>query len=235
MRPINSIDSSPIVLQFTHSQRTLDAAKAGAMRLVTCGRFVSISAERFGNEISLIIPTSVILPSGRIADPATTEINFGNSLSASTRSSPTSGVSPICQTCPFGFRLKPHFVPASNETASRSPACGSNLPSCAIRRFFIQQRYNGNVHRAAAKIIVSKSRAARGSVCNVLLSGSASSINSEILNLNHTTRTIVPSLLHSQTDLLTRSAGCFHRSIHEFCFELFLQKLSRGADKELVT
>ena len=29
---------------------------------------------------------------------------------------------------------------------------------------------NGNVHRAAAKVIVSKSRAARGSVCNVLLS-----------------------------------------------------------------
>ena len=33
------------------------------------------------------------------------------------------------------------------------------------------ERDNGNVHRAAAKIIVSKSRAARGSVCNVLLSG----------------------------------------------------------------
>ena len=33
---------------------------------------------------------------------------------------------------------------------------------------------NGNVHRAAAKIIVSKSRAARGSVCNVLLSGGLS-------------------------------------------------------------
>ena len=29
---------------------------------------------------------------------------------------------------------------------------------------------NGNVHRAAAKIIVSKDRAARGSVCNALLS-----------------------------------------------------------------
>ena len=29
---------------------------------------------------------------------------------------------------------------------------------------------NGNVHRAAAEIIVFKSRAARGSVCNVLLS-----------------------------------------------------------------
>ena len=29
---------------------------------------------------------------------------------------------------------------------------------------------NGNVHRAAANIIVSKSHAARGSVCNVLLS-----------------------------------------------------------------
>ena len=31
-------------------------------------------------------------------------------------------------------------------------------------------RDNVNVHRAAAKTIVSKSRAARGSVCNVLLS-----------------------------------------------------------------
>ena len=31
-------------------------------------------------------------------------------------------------------------------------------------------RDNGNVHQAAANIIVSKSRAARGSVCNVLLS-----------------------------------------------------------------
>jgi len=29
---------------------------------------------------------------------------------------------------------------------------------------------NGNVHRAAANITASKSRAARGSVCNVLLS-----------------------------------------------------------------
>ena len=34
----------------------------------------------------------------------------------------------------------------------------------------VSKRDNGNVHRAAAKIIVSKSRAARGSVCNVLLS-----------------------------------------------------------------
>ena len=32
------------------------------------------------------------------------------------------------------------------------------------------KRDNVNVHRAAANIIVSKSRAARGSVCNVLLS-----------------------------------------------------------------
>ena len=31
------------------------------------------------------------------------------------------------------------------------------------------KRDNVNVHRAAAKIFVSKSRAARGSVCNVLL------------------------------------------------------------------
>ena len=34
----------------------------------------------------------------------------------------------------------------------------------------VSKRDNGNVHRAAAKVIVSKSRAARGSVCNVLLS-----------------------------------------------------------------
>ena len=37
----------------------------------------------------------------------------------------------------------------------------------------VLRRDNVNVHRAAAKIIVSKSRAARGSVCNVLLSREA--------------------------------------------------------------
>ena len=36
---------------------------------------------------------------------------------------------------------------------------------------------NVNVHRAAAKINVSKSRAARGSVCNVLLSGRTPNLN----------------------------------------------------------
>ena len=39
-----------------------------------------------------------------------------------------------------------------------------------IRSTIFLERDNGNVHRAAANIIVSKSRAARGSVCNVLLS-----------------------------------------------------------------
>ena len=38
------------------------------------------------------------------------------------------------------------------------------------------ERDNGNVHRAAAKINVSKSRAARGSVCNVLLSDGRSGV-----------------------------------------------------------
>ena len=37
------------------------------------------------------------------------------------------------------------------------------------------KRDNGNVHRAAANIIVSKSRAARVSMCNVLLSRDFSS------------------------------------------------------------
>ena len=37
------------------------------------------------------------------------------------------------------------------------------------------ERYNGNVHRAAANINVSKSRAARGFVCNVLLSDDVNS------------------------------------------------------------
>ena len=36
--------------------------------------------------------------------------------------------------------------------------------------YLCRKRDNGNVHRAAANIIVSKSRTARGSVCNVLLS-----------------------------------------------------------------
>ena len=40
----------------------------------------------------------------------------------------------------------------------------------SFKESFLFKRDNGNVHRAAAKIIVSKSRAARGSVCNVLLS-----------------------------------------------------------------
>ena len=43
------------------------------------------------------------------------------------------------------------------------------------------ERDNGNVHRAAAKIIVSKSRAARGSVCNVLLSRDRGVIRPTIL------------------------------------------------------
>ena len=38
-----------------------------------------------------------------------------------------------------------------------------------IRNFIYVKWGNGNVHRAAANIIVFKSRAARGSVCNVLL------------------------------------------------------------------
>ena len=40
---------------------------------------------------------------------------------------------------------------------------------------------NGNVHRAAANIIVPKSRAARGSVCNVLLSRVLVSIQPDII------------------------------------------------------
>jgi hypothetical protein len=47
-------------------------------------------------------------------------------------------------------------------------ASGKDFGAGMLRRMV--QSDNGNVHRAAAKIIVSKSRAARGSVCNVLLS-----------------------------------------------------------------
>ena len=43
-------------------------------------------------------------------------------------------------------------------------------PSVDASQRFVIERDNGNVHRAAAKDIVFKSRAARGSVCNVLLS-----------------------------------------------------------------
>ena len=43
------------------------------------------------------------------------------------------------------------------------------LPHLPVTKSYVE-RDNVNVHRAAAKIIVFKSRAARGSVCNVLLS-----------------------------------------------------------------
>ena len=43
------------------------------------------------------------------------------------------------------------------------------------------RRDNGNVHRAAANIIVSKSRAARGSVCNVLLSRDCTTLDNSWL------------------------------------------------------
>ena len=39
-----------------------------------------------------------------------------------------------------------------------------------VAGFEFSEQDDGSVHRAAANIIVSKSRAARGSVCNVLLS-----------------------------------------------------------------
>ena len=51
-----------------------------------------------------------------------------------------------------------------------SVAHNSTKGGMFILQFFVNsKRDNGNVHRAAAKIIVFKSRAARGSVCNVLL------------------------------------------------------------------
>ena len=46
---------------------------------------------------------------------------------------------------------------------------------------------NGNVHRAAAKIIVSKSRAARGSACNVLLSTVAQSVGEHVISVSDVT------------------------------------------------
>ena len=52
------------------------------------------------------------------------------------------------------------------------------------------ERDNGNVHRAAAKIIVSKSRAARGSVCNVLLSRVRTP--GEVIGVERNTRMALP-------------------------------------------
>ena len=48
------------------------------------------------------------------------------------------------------------------------------------------KRDNGNVHRAAANIIASKSRAARGSVCNVLLSRRTPLVSGQMLRANPT-------------------------------------------------
>ena len=66
-----------------------------------------------------------------------------------------------------------HFM-AAVLTAPIQPVLTSPSSNVALRGLknheATPRQDNGNVHRAAAKIIVSKSRAARGSVCNILLS-----------------------------------------------------------------
>ena len=63
----------------------------------------------------------------------------------------------------------------ARKIASRTGGCDSGKISDSSTHVtvvieLLVERDNGNVHRAAANSIVSKSRAARGSVCNVLLS-----------------------------------------------------------------
>ena len=57
------------------------------------------------------------------------------------------------------------------------------------------KRDNGNVHRAAANINASKSRAARGSVCNVLLSA----VQPSVVGIH-----LIPSAFHCSRHCL----GC---------------------------
>ena len=62
-------------------------------------------------------------------------------------------------------------VASLHEYVTNQSDCVANMSRApTIMSGLRLKRYNGNVHRAAANIIVSKSRAARGSVCNVLLS-----------------------------------------------------------------
>ena len=61
---------------------------------------------------------------------------------------------------------------AIKRTASRRERVENFIISLQVAEMI--EPDNGNVHRAAAKVIVSKSRAARGSVCNVLLCRGAS-------------------------------------------------------------
>ena len=75
-------------------------------------------------------------------------------------------VSFMAQTLPNSTR---HAGSASDPSCSTLHPQHPNAPVLKIS-FSIMSRDNGNVHRAAVKIIVSKSRAARGSACNVLLS-----------------------------------------------------------------
>ena len=69
-------------------------------------------------------------------------------------------------------------------------------------------RDNVNVHRSAANIIVSKSRAARGSLCNVLLSGVLAYRETVILADSPVEAVSISIVLH--TERLEYGALIFH-------------------------
>ena len=75
-------------------------------------------------------------------------------------------------TNPHEHVTNPHeHVANLHEYVTNLSECVANMSRApTIMSGLRLKRYNVNVHRAAAKIIVSKNRAARGSVCNVLLS-----------------------------------------------------------------
>ena len=76
---------------------------------------------------------------------------------------PSGNVSLLCQDASTIPDLQSHHQEPSGSSVT-SQSVFVNQPIVFLKRD------NVNVHRAAANIIVSKSRAARGSVCNVLLS-----------------------------------------------------------------
>ena len=78
----------------------------------------------------------------------------------------------------------------TNDAIVTNGAYMSRIVPCVLLK-----RDNGNVHRAAANINASKSRAARGSVCNVLLSA----VQPSVVGIH-----LIPSAFHCSRHCL----GC---------------------------
>ena len=112
---------------------------------------------------TITLPTAPINdPSPELIPPKTPATNSPSNSRIPKFISPTRLVQVLIAPCSLSCKL---YAKISSIVLQKL-----KLDLGAVERSLWFRRDNGNVHRAAAKIIVSKSRAALGSVCNVLLS-----------------------------------------------------------------